>query len=213
MIVPDGITPDVGWRSWNVVNGILHSLNYDAAWPLKTALVAECSHPPRQKYVPKRYGRIVPVGHAHEGVAQAHGYSVVLQRVFAFETGGLGPLEIEPPPVQLPEGWGYELEEVPMEVPDEYCRCGIYALKDKAELLRSPYLVSGKAAIGAVSLWGKVIPADKGYRAQYAYPLFLYTDEALLDYGVPTRPLSDLGEGLQSVVKTIVQIPRKTRRR
>lgn len=61
------------------------------------------------------------------------------------------------------------------------CSCGIYAFKD---FLRAfSYLVgirhrlqsdSFDVAVGTVSLWGKVIECERGYRAQYAYPRHVY---------------------------------------
>lgn len=205
-VVPDKINPEVGWRSWDVTNGVLHSVNQRTAWPIKKALEAYCDHGPELVYEPRRYGRIVPMGMASEGVADAKGHTVVFQRVFGFETGGLGPLHDEPPAVQLPKGWGYELVEVPQEVPGNDCSCGIYALESKEALLRSPYVSGGQMAVGAVSLWGKVIKGERGYRAQFAYPLFLYTDEPLLDYGVPTSGLSEFDGNFKNVI-TSIRVP------
>ena len=61
------------------------------------------------------------------------------------------------------------------------CSCGVYAFKDPADAYR--YLLGirdrflGMAvdtALGTVSLWGKVVECERGYRAQYAYPSHLY---------------------------------------
>lgn len=61
------------------------------------------------------------------------------------------------------------------------CSCGLYAYKDPVEALG--YLIrvrdrllgmSVDVALGTVSLWGKVIEYDRGYKAQYAYPQHLY---------------------------------------
>jgi hypothetical protein len=53
------------------------------------------------------------------------------------------------------------------QAPLESCCCGIHAAKD-LETLRA-FLSSGPI-VGEVYLWGKVIPGENGYRAQYAYP-------------------------------------------
>jgi hypothetical protein len=61
------------------------------------------------------------------------------------------------------------------------CSCGIYAFKDPIEAfvylmkVRDRLLgMSVEVALGAVSLWGKVIECESGYKAQYAYPCHLY---------------------------------------
>jgi hypothetical protein len=58
------------------------------------------------------------------------------------------------------------------EAPQLGCSCGIYAFSQ-------PYLVKEQGyyrqdLLGEVSLWGKVIEHERGYRAQYAYPKQLY---------------------------------------
>ena len=71
--------------------------------------------------------------------------------------------------------------------------CGIYAFKTRAlaeELLRRytgvrhrygreyrelPPVRQGRPiALGSVSLWGKILARERGYRAQYAYPYELF---------------------------------------
>lgn len=51
--------------------------------------------------------------------------------------------------------------------PSMGCTCGIYAQNHDIELSLDPRVVQ---IVGAVSLWGRVIEHDKGFRAQYAYP-------------------------------------------
>jgi hypothetical protein len=85
--------------------------------------------------------------------------------------------------------------------PEEGCTCGIYAARD-LKTLRSKMLFGlGLMVVGEVSLWGKVISATRGYRAQFAYPRRLYvvqrtadwdqssTVRALGVYGVPVEPI------------------------
>jgi hypothetical protein len=88
------------------------------------------------------------------------------------------------------------------DAPGEGCRCGIYAARDLSHLRRQ--ILSGLAinVVGEVSLWGKLIPGSKGYRAQYAYPRRLYViqrtadwdqsavADALSIYGVPVETIS-----------------------
>jgi hypothetical protein len=61
------------------------------------------------------------------------------------------------------------------------CSCGIYAFKDPLEAfvylmkVRDRLLgMSVEVALGAVSLWGKVVECESGYKAQYAYPCHFY---------------------------------------
>jgi hypothetical protein len=60
-------------------------------------------------------------------------------------------------------------------VPAAGCHCGIYAAKDLDALreLATPNLRS-PLVVGKVALWGRVIPAEHGYRAQYGYPKRLW---------------------------------------
>lgn len=74
-----------------------------------------------------------------------------------------------------PPGWG--------------CACGLYATAGLERLL-VPY--SGDGAIfGCVALWGRVVEADDGWRAEHAYPLALLAprrrplDQALEQYLSP----------------------------
>ena len=53
------------------------------------------------------------------------------------------------------------------------CRCGIYATSDRAHLVAlgyHRYHEGEMVVIGEVLLWGVVIEATHGWRAQYAYP-------------------------------------------
>lgn len=66
------------------------------------------------------------------------------------------------------------------KVPARFCSCGFYAKKNsellirefwydifwRAEILRGFYAV----AVGRVSLWGKIVEHEDGYRAQFAWP-------------------------------------------
>jgi hypothetical protein len=60
-------------------------------------------------------------------------------------------------------------------VPSTDCHCGIYAAHDLGTLkgLARPHLRL-PLVVGKVSLWGRIIPAAKGYRAQFAYPKRLW---------------------------------------
>jgi hypothetical protein len=64
---------------------------------------------------------------------------------------------------------------------DPCCSCGIYAFRDPLEAfvylmkIRDRLLgMSVEVALGTVSLWGRVIECELGYKAQYAYPRHIY---------------------------------------
>ncbi|MGH2698006.1 MAG: hypothetical protein ACRDJL_02240 [Actinomycetota bacterium] len=87
------------------------------------------------------------------------------------------------------------------DAPGDRCRCGIYAARDLTHLRRQ--ILTGLAinVVGEVSLWGRVIPGSKGFRAQYAYPRRLFViqktadwdqsavADALSVYGVPVETI------------------------
>ena len=102
--------------------------------------------------------------------------------------------------------------ESPHEVPALGCDCGIHAAKDAAAAVGylSAYedLLKGVAlhrVIGTVSLWGKVVEGERGWRASHAYPARLFVPpsrdssplpaeavaRSLVGYGVPAEPISE----------------------
>jgi hypothetical protein len=59
--------------------------------------------------------------------------------------------------------------------PAAECHCGVYAAKnlDTLKDLATPNMRL-PLVVGKVALWGRVIPAERGYRAQYGYPKRLW---------------------------------------
>lgn len=57
--------------------------------------------------------------------------------------------------------------------PDPACKCGFYAHKSKEENLFEFGRL--QSAFGKVALWGRVVECGNGYRAQFMYPLRLWT--------------------------------------
>jgi hypothetical protein len=51
--------------------------------------------------------------------------------------------------------------------PDPSCTCGLYAFKSKT-VLRSPK--TWFPVIGTVSMWGRIVEHERGWRAEHAYP-------------------------------------------
>ncbi len=60
----------------------------------------------------------------------------------------------------------------PHPSPDSSCECGVYAFKrrEDAELLAREKVDRDVLALGRVSLWGRVIETERGFRAEHAYP-------------------------------------------
>jgi hypothetical protein len=84
------------------------------------------------------------------------------------------------------------------EIPSEGCKCGIYAARDRDQLVSLGYGVYGKQdarVIGEVAFSGKVIPGSQGFRAQRArvkrlfvpYEDWRYADPLGDAYGVPVE--------------------------
>lgn len=71
-----------------------------------------------------------------------------------------------------PQYLSSELQYLPMyfrkhsdyDVPDTNCTCGVYALKRLPS--KHPYV--DQRIVGVVEIWGKIITAKHGYRAEYA---------------------------------------------
>jgi hypothetical protein len=59
--------------------------------------------------------------------------------------------------------------------PGKTCTCGIYAHKDPDRAIEYAS-EAGRSAWGAVALWGTVVEHHDGYRAEYAYPVRLWSD-------------------------------------
>lgn len=94
------------------------------------------------------------------------------------------------------------------EVPDETCKCGVWTvchpmLLDEIGWRTAPPMgidsLPGILVIGEVSLWGKIVQHERGWRASVAYPrhLYVFTGDPLVAetlrerYGVPVEYGSD----------------------
>jgi hypothetical protein len=89
------------------------------------------------------------------------------------------------------------------DAPQSSCSCGVYAFKEIDSLLPWWFLTApgflpfmgplenpadSMAVFGEVSLWGKIIVHEEGYRAQYAYPRRLWVDEGAAETLVQALP-------------------------
>lgn len=195
--IPDGITPIVAKRTWLLLQepegwrlgSVAMGAGFSTWMPLRAA-EARCAHrrhgrqtweakPTREvqaQYPAGGYtGGSVPIGYISSSTASA--MNIVFTPPF-----GSGIYQSDNPPhpdlptTLAPEGFSWVPGEIiyDVELPVESCTCGIYAAKDWGPVPRGDVR-------GEVYLWGKVITADRGYRAQYAYPKCFTDWDA--DYG------------------------------
>ena len=149
MIVPDAVEPIVGWRYWGLnQQGRLESLvqERDTPWVPGVRKEAEC-------------GFLAMIRAWEQRLAE------VRQQETPLDPELLEQTMLEDPDLAEHPEWGEH------DAPLESCSCGIYAAKDLETL---QHVSGGGPVVGEVFLWGKVIPGEKGYRAQYAYPKSLY---------------------------------------
>jgi hypothetical protein len=106
----------------------------------------------------------------------------------------------------------------PHPAPSEGCTCGLYAARTLESLRGQMLFGLHRMVVGQVSLWGKVIPGQHGYRAQFAYPARLCVFEgvvnrdpgvldALSTYDVPVEVVGDR-QGSFSPVRAVARAVR-----
>jgi hypothetical protein len=93
-------------------------------------------------------------------------------------------------------------------VPDERCECGIYgAGLDLLDQYLNEWIPRSSVArvLGEVSLWGKVIECERGFRASHAYPLriFVPVDASLHPY----HRREDIVAGLSAYGVPVEELP------
>lgn len=88
--------------------------------------------------------------------------------------------------------------------PDENCECGLWA--SDLESAYDHVTNEGAEVVGEVTLWGKIIEGENGFRAQNAYPTKLFVVSSINEevrsaleakYGVPVGRLEELVRGAQ----------------
>jgi len=182
VVVPDGIEPVEAWRVWNIEHGVLKSLN-GTPWVPGEALRSDCHHADQYRWrIVRRAGikledaRIQAETH-NSWAAQANLYSMSSRNPTRTPY-------IPIPHVELPDWHGYVLDTECHTAPHEDCTCGIYAGT-------SPNVCPAGMVVGKVKLWGKIVPGEQGYRAEFAYPseFHISPDQVgtpvLEEFGVP----------------------------
>jgi len=85
------------------------------------------------------------------------------------------------------------------EAPETRCHCGVYAFQNIDPFMPMLHEPVFELVFGEVSLWGKIVVHQDGYRARYAYPKRLWVDKrfpdrlklAISTYGVPVSTTQD----------------------
>lgn len=185
-VIPDGVEPIIGYRSWEFLNGQLcsGSRNVSVLWPPGEPLVARCLREGEPTWRQGFTTRPTDPTYGPQDADYGPTGSVI----------GLPPMVTRPLTLQTKPPPGMHLnwieETIPHHpAPAEGCSCGIYAVNNQA--LVPSYVSDPYAHVwGAVKLWGRIIPGEKGWRAEKAYPDRLYTASedvllALEGYGVP----------------------------
>jgi hypothetical protein len=117
--------------------------------------------------------------------------------------------------------WFRRRREEEHVVPEEPCECGIYAarLAVLGPYVRDrPVTPAVARVLGRVSLWGRVIECERGFRASHAYPACVFVPgdcsfrrehrceeiaAGLEVYGVPVEPLTASCSEAVSVLEEI----------
>lgn len=89
-------------------------------------------------------------------------------------------------------------------IPAERCSCGIYAAKEKEQLLEMHYhrFDDNDVVIGEVALAGKVIPGSQGWRAEKAKPKSLYVPYTRWKLCEPLKVTYDVTVHLSNTLHT-----------
>jgi len=76
--------------------------------------------------------------------------------------------------------------------PHRDCNCGIWSFRTLEELLPALKGYDNVKVLGQVSIWGRVLECENGFRSQFAYPKELWLLDETMEqigyaYGVPIR--------------------------
>jgi hypothetical protein len=134
--------------------------------------------------------------------AEREGVERPAERLFHYRLRSLTQPSFWPPWARMESFCGAEqrLQTHPQSPgPEAQCECGVWAFRsrDLAERTLLDYAQSGRTlAVGRVTLWGRIIEQELGWRAQFGYPVELEvygaSDEIAADlalaYGIDASP-------------------------
>lgn len=170
IIIPDSIEPYLGYKALRAENNTLYSPQQNTPWPTLKPLVSACGGTHRK---PTFSWQAVPAPPGWEGKT-----FWVPSDVLAEGTSTFLPW----PKTDPPEGHTY----IPVMEPHRLtgCTCGIYIV-DTPNQCRS-YMETTDTYICEIAGWGEVIRADRGVRAQYAYPQKIFAAEQQAEQAIKT---------------------------
>lgn len=130
-----------------------------------------------------------PAAPVTEAIVGYRGWSITTEGLLASANGVLWPERV----AFVASARGCSCGDV---APQFSCTCGVYAFKTFGDLM-AEHSYSQMDVLGSVSLWGKVISHEIGYRARRAYPRTLYYEKhnemqvkALANaYAIETSPM------------------------
>ncbi len=188
IVIPDSIEPLTGYKWLQLHDGELTS-NYDRArWPVRQPMEATCIRDWGHEWQPlpwyqqrkliKLPNEITyhgghPLGSNTNFPSTSHPRYGIGEDVFY----GTAPKK---PKIKLPPSlkWSLEVKPPPHASPGKDCTCGVYSMASRGKEL-DRYRASHRAVLVKLAAWGKVIPADSGNRAEFAYPT------KILDFTAP----------------------------
>lgn len=214
MVIPDAIEPVVGWRCFEINDGLLISPQQRMPWPPARAARATCGNARwHQEWVEATPEELILM----EAEARVDGFKAetgqyvrylmpdgaIEQRGVYMPWGMRGSAPAVPHYPAEGKEWVLRMSVRGHPAPDEGCHCGIHLARNLGTAL--PYAPGDRSrgAFGLVKGWGKVIPASGGFRVEFAYPdrLYLYAEphEDLYAYGVPLAPVLECEEFLPQI--------------
>lgn len=177
-VAPDKFGVEMGWRAWLLgTDGLLRSPTYPATWTPDEPFTAECRKPVETKFewvlmsIEEAIGRELPLHREWEAPRRG--------REDETDYVNEGTFLPRPPRVELPFDLTYaytKVEPDPHQAPHKDCTCGVYAAQTPEQCA-----AHGKYVVGRVSLWGTVVPGEKGWRAERAYPSEIFVLKSPLE--------------------------------
>jgi hypothetical protein len=215
LVIPDAIEPVVGWRCFDIVDGLLVSPQQRMPWPPGRKAKATCSN---ERWscewnlrTPKERSELEAKA-AAEGFEAATGHYVKflmpdgeVEQVSVYMPWGLrGGV---PPVTYYPtEGheWVLEVAIHGHPAPHDGCSCGIHLATDISHALQYRGQTQS-AAIGICKGWGKVIKGSRAHKVEFSYPERLYLFEQpegpldLSPYKIPLASVLECPEYLDTL--------------
>ena len=188
-VIPDSIEPYKGYKALNVApDGTLWSPSEKLRWPVKQRAEAHCTRGLSQwSWVPVE-GKPREMD-ATKMVRPGNAIVTTAVWVSSTTTRPVPSQNAIKPSNPLPPGWSWSWEPLTHDAPAEGCSCGLYAVSQPVDCLS---YVQPEGVIVEVAVWGKVVPASRGVRGQYAYPQSILSPGEIVDELMVTAKLYEI---------------------